>query len=106
LSLEQLGDAALIVGVVFSTAFIIGYSMLVPWYKSEIGRSLFLSKTWICCIVWMSFLRTTLEVPLDNGAILVLRTAIWVGLPIITIYTFWALLVNGQIRRFRRRSHE
>lgn len=102
MSLERLGDAALIVSLVFCTAFIIGFYTLVPWYRSDIGRSLFLSKTWITVIVWMSFLRTTMEISLDNPAVLIMRTFLWVTLPVISVYTFWALLWKGQIRRIRR----
>jgi len=96
-SLEALGDVALVVSVIATTLFIIGYALLAPWWKTAIGRSLLLSKTWIAALSWMGFLRTTLEVSPDNFVLEVLRAGIWVLLPIITVYTCWALLIKEQI---------
>jgi hypothetical protein len=96
-SLEALGDAAIVVSVIFTTLFILGYATLAPWWKTAIGRSLFLSKSWMAALSWMAFLRTTMDVDSENGVLVVLRFGVWVLLPVITVYTFWALLVKEQI---------
>lgn len=104
MTLEALGDAAIVVSVIFTTLFILGYLLLAPWWRTAIGRSLVLSKAWIAALCWMAFLRTTLGVDGDNISLVVLRAFVWVLLPVITVYTFWALLVKGQIVRGRRKN--
>lgn len=97
MNLEALGDAAIVVSVIFTTLFIMGYAFLAPWWRSAIGRSLLMSKTWIAALCWMAFLRTTLHIDEGNTALEILRFGVWVFLPVITVYTFWALLVKEQI---------
>lgn len=97
MSVEALGDAAIVVSVIFTTLFIMGYAFLAPWWRTAIGRSLLLSKSWIAALCWMAFLRTTMDVDADNPVLVALRFTVWVLLPVITVYTFWALLVKEQI---------
>lgn len=101
--MEWMGDAAILISVLTTTAFVIGYVALAPFYRSPIGWSLLASKTWIAGIAWLAFLRTTLEVPGDNKAVQILRLALWAMLPIISISTFLVLLVRGQVKSHRRR---
>jgi hypothetical protein len=106
LSLERLGDAAIIISVFGTSMFILGYGSLAPWWRTSIGRSLLLSKSWICAITWLAFLRTVADVSEDNYSVSILRTIVWVLLPVVSVYTFWALLVKGQIVRGRRKNSE
>lgn len=103
MSLELLGDIAVVVSMVMATLFVIGYVFLAPFYRTPIGWSLLASKSWIAGITWMAFLRTTMEVPEENGGIQILRAALWVMLPVISVSTFWVLLVRSQVRSHRRR---
>lgn len=103
MSLEWLGDIGIIVSVIATTAFIIGYVFLAPFYRTAIGWSLLASKSWICLLSWFAFLRTTLEISDDSLAVQILRVVIWIGLPVISVSTFWVLLVRGQVISHRRR---
>lgn len=106
MNLARLGDAAIVVSIVFASAFVLGYAILAPWYKSEIGRSLMLSKTWTAGLAWLAFFRTTLGIEEgDNSTVDGYRAVLWTVFPFIVTYTFWALLWKGQIRRrFRERK--
>ncbi len=102
MSLEGLGDLGIVLSVFLASAFIVGYGILAPWYKSEIGRSLFLSKSWTAGLCWLAFFRTTLDIPAENSYVETYRAVLWAALPFVVGYTLWALLWKGQIRRRRR----
>ncbi len=96
--IKQIGDIFIVVSMFFSTTFIIGYVCLSPWWKSGIGRSLLASNAWIMGISWLAFLSNTLAIDKDFTFYVILRTALWLGLPLISIGTFWSLLVKVQIK--------
>lgn len=102
---EVIGTIGSIVSVIAATAFVIGYATLAPWYRSDIGRSLMISKTWICGVAWYAMLRAVLD-PESNNAFLVLRAVVWLALPIVSCYTLWALLIKVQVRSHRKRSRK
>lgn len=103
MNLEWLGTMGIAISVIATTAFVIGYLFLAPWHRSLIGVSLMASKTWIAGIAWLAALRTIFHVDDSSTGFLALRAALWVGLPVISVLTLWALLIRGQVRSHRRR---
>lgn len=98
MSLEWLGDVGIIISVIATTLFIIGYVTLAPFYRRPIGWSLLASKTWICLAAWLAFFRSTMDVSAGSTVIQILRAMLWIGLPVISVSTFWVLLVREQVK--------
>lgn len=106
MNLESIGTIGIAISVIAANAFVIGYLFLAPWYRSLIGISLLASTSWIAGIAWLASLRTIWDVNTEGSLFLGLRAALWVGLPVISVLTLWALLIRGQVRSHKRQVKE
>ncbi len=103
MDIEVLGTIGIVVSVISTTLFVLGYFFLAPWYRSAIGVSLMTSKSWLAGISWLAALNYIFDVSGDSTLYLVLRAVLWVTLPLVSVGTLYALLIQGQVKSHRRR---
>lgn len=103
MSLEDLGTIGLIISVIATTTFVLGYAILAPWYRSAIGISLMASKAWLAGISWLASLGYVFGTDRDSIPYLALRAGLWISLPVVSVMTLYALLIRSQVRSHRRR---
>lgn len=108
MDLQALGTLGIVISVIATSAFVIGYLFLAPWYRSAIGISLVASKSWLAGISWLAALNYLFGVDTSSPLYLALRAALWVALPFVSVATLYALLIRGQVRvrSERRRTSE
>ena len=105
MDLQVLGTIGIMVSVIATSVFVIGYLFLAPWYRSAIGISLVASKSWLAGISWLAALNYAFGVSTDSAVYLSLRAGLWVALPFVSVGTLYALLIRSQVRSRRRRAH-
>lgn len=105
MTLTDFGTIGLFVTAVAYDLLFLGMLFLVPWYRSDIGRSLFASKALLAYIFTMIAISAILALPREHLAMSIARVIVYTSAPIIAVSQFYTLIIKHQIFSKRRISN-
>lgn len=96
--LQLLGDIGLVVSAIADIAFVATYAIVAKWHRSEYGRLLMFQGVCFGLILGLGSLRLVLG---STYSFDVLRTVIFLGVPVIMI---WQLILLIRVQVFSRKE--
>lgn len=106
MSINDIGTWGITIAAISYMALAFGMMFFVPWYRSDVGRSMMASKALLA--VLFSLVAGILQFDLDREslAVAVPRAIIYVTAPVVSAYQFYVLFIKHQIMGNKKRRVE
>lgn len=97
MSIHDIGTWGITIAAFSYTALALGMMFFVPWYRSDVGRSMMASK--VLLAILFSLVAAILQFDLDRDslAVAVPRAIIYLTAPVVSAYQFYVLFIKHQI---------